>query len=227
MPWSRPTGNTLSAGSTSASNPMQPTVTPGAIGRLIIVSAVQETTGATFTISDTGGHTWATMNAADSIAGAGTAQSWWTRATTAAAITITVTPSQVAGGLFGGVLIDVFDGEIASGDPVSAASSATFPSGSITSSITPLHDDCLLWGCAFDTITAVGAGFTKGADDAAGDWTEYKALTGQSGASQTVNFTGSGAAVLLKAALRPVAGGGGSDLSVSSIGEPVVGGSSF
>jgi hypothetical protein len=68
----------------------------------------------------------------------------------------------------------------------------------------------LLYGAANDSITAVGSGFTKGADDTGGDWAEYKVLTGGAGGSQTVNFAGSsGAWILLMSTFVGTTSGGG------------------
>jgi len=51
-------------------------------------------------------------------------------------------------------------------------------------------------------VSAILAGFTKGADDTQGDWTEWKILSGQAGTPQTVSFTGGPGYIIQTIAIR-------------------------
>jgi hypothetical protein len=117
------------------------------------------------------------------------------------AATITATFTGGTDSAFANDLIDEFSGADTS-NPVDASNSSA-SSGSCTSTVTPTVNDDMLYGTCQDTVTAVGTAFTKGADDASTDWAEYKKLSGQSGVSQTVNFTGSGTYQTFSAALKP------------------------
>ncbi|HTE63622.1 MAG TPA: hypothetical protein VK631_24915 [Solirubrobacteraceae bacterium] len=214
MAWSRITGGAQQASSSGVTT-RTVSVTPGAVGRLILVAAGHATTTTTFTISDTAGNTWTILNARKTQAGSGAMQSWWAVANGTGATTITITYS-VNLATFGNMLVDVFDGNDTTA-PASANNSASAASGAPTGTVTPADANCLSWGASNDSITAVGSGFAKGADDTVQDWTEFKALTGGSGAPQTVNFSGSsGAWILLMAALKPA--GGGTDATASPAG---------
>lgn len=69
------------------------------------------------------------------------------------------------------------------------------------------NNDALAGACSPATsTTAVGGGFTKGADDSSGDWTEFQILSGGSGVNQTVNFTSSGGWAAAGMTVKPAAG---------------------
>lgn len=202
MAFARITGNaaqTANAGTTIAA-----AVTPGAVGRLIVVGCGCETTTATLAIADTAGNTWNVLNAKTTQAGSGAFQSWWAIANGTGATTITHT---IAGatGVFRNILIDIFSGN-ATTSPVSNQNTAGAASGAPSGTVTPNDPDCLVWGVANDSITAVGAGYAKGADDAVSDWSEYQELSGGSGVATTVNFSGtSGAWIMHMGAFKPLA----------------------
>jgi hypothetical protein len=52
-------------------------------------------------------------------------------------------------------------------------------------------------------VTAVGAGFVKGADDRVGDWSAYKLTSDPAGTVERVQFTNSVAYVLSIVTLAP------------------------
>jgi hypothetical protein len=79
-------------------------------------------------------------------------------------------------------------------------------SGNCSITVTPANNNDGLWGACNDSVTAVGGGFTKGADDTAQDWGEWKILSGGSGVGQTVNFTGSGTWDEVGATIKPSGG---------------------
>lgn len=208
MAWSRITGG-ANFGNFVATFTRTVTVTPGAANRAILVACGHSDTTCTFSVADTAGNTYTATSVRKTQAGSGAMHAFWALANGAGAITITVTYSVTLNASFGNMLVDVFDGNDTSAAPISAANSASGASGAPSSTLTPADNDCLLWGAANDSVTAVGAGFTKGADDTQSDWSEYEALTGGSGASQTVNFSGtSGAWILFMAAIKPAGGGG-------------------
>ena len=179
----------------------------GAANRIMLVFSGNADTTTTATISDTAGNTWNALQAKFTQAGSGAVYAWWALANGSGSTTITVNWSSNPLG-FMNMLVDVFSGNETS-SPISATSTSTAASGAPSGTLTPLDNNCLLWGATNDSVTAVGAGFSKGADDAAQDWSEYKELAGGSGASQTINFSGtSGAWMLVKAAIKPVGGGG-------------------
>lgn len=129
------------------------------------------------------------------------AAAFWAYAPNTSLVTITGSFGGVSAG-FMGDLEDEFSG--VDGTNAVSASTAIAGSGSCSASVTPGENNDGLWGICVDSVTAVGSGFTKGGDDTQQDWSEWKILSGGSGVSQTVNFTGSGTfqemAVAIKAA---------------------------
>ncbi len=182
-------------------------VTPGATNRIILVAAGNASTTGTFSIVDTAGNTWTTLNARTTQTGSGAMQSWWALSNGSASTTITITYSvNCAASGFCNVLADVFSGN-ATASPISSQSTAAAATGAPSGTVTPADANTLLWGAANDSITAVGAGYTKGADDTVQDWSEYKEIAGGSGAAQTVNFSGtSGAWLLHMGSIKPAGG---------------------
>jgi hypothetical protein len=188
----------FAAGTTIAAS-----VSPGAVGRLIVVTSGHDSVTATMTIADTAGNTWLAACPRRSQSGGGSLQTWYAIANGTGSTTITVTDSASTG--FRNILIEVFDGNSAT--PLDNHTETSAASGSPTTTIVPVANDCLLYAASNDSITAVGSGFTKGSDDGAQDWAEYKALTGGAGGSQTANFTGSGAWILCVATFAPAGAG--------------------
>jgi len=80
--------------------------------------------------------------------------------------------------------------------------------GCTGAAVTPVNNDNAIWFACVDNATAVAGGYTKGQDDGANDWTEYKILSGGSGAAQNPSFTSSGAFMLGSVAISPPAVGG-------------------
>jgi hypothetical protein len=70
------------------------------------------------------------------------------------------------------------------------AVAATEGTGDCMGTITTAHANDAVWAAcnSNQAVTAVGAGFTKGADDRAGDWSEYKLTTDPVGTVQSVRF---------------------------------------
>lgn len=62
--------------------------------------------------------------------------------------------------------------------------------GDCASTLTTGSPDEAVWGACTSqtTVTAVGMGYTKSADDGAGDWTEYRLTTDPVGTVETVRF---------------------------------------
>lgn len=67
---------------------------------------------------------------------------------------------------------------------------ATQGAGNCTGSVTTGHAGDAVWAaCNTQTsVTAIGAGFVKGADDDVGDWSEYALTTHAAGTVETVEF---------------------------------------
>lgn len=170
--------------------------TPGQVGDLICVAGIVDgLAGVTFTISDTATNTWTTANPVFTGSGTNRAQSWYAFANGTSSTTITVTASGTV--TFRIILVDDFRGT-ASDSSVLGPHNETSGSGTPTSgSIALTSNECVVWSFCADTVTAVGlidgTNGTKGADDAGGDWSEYRVLTGRSGNSITAAFAGSGA----------------------------------
>lgn len=74
--------------------------------------------------------------------------------------------------------------------------------------VTPANaNDAVWWGCV-DSVTALSGGYTVGQDDAGGDRTEFKILTGGSGVAQSPGYTSSGAFTLGGVTIKASGGGG-------------------
>jgi hypothetical protein len=54
--------------------------------------------------------------------------------------------------------------------------------------VTPANNNDAVWYGCFDNVTGVSGGYTKGQDDATGDWTEYKILSGGMNVVQNQGF---------------------------------------
>jgi hypothetical protein len=121
---------------------------------------------------------------------------------------VTFTATFTGGATFSAISIigDEFSGVDTTGGTTTfeATNSATATSGSPALSVTPVNNNDAIWGAAQDTITAVGAGYTSGANDTQGDWTEWKILTGNAGTTQTVNFTGGPGYILQAIAIKAI-----------------------
>jgi hypothetical protein len=107
------------------------------------------------------------------------------------------------------IIGDEFSGNDITGGTTTfeATNSATATSGSPTLNITPVNNNDALWGAVQDTTSAVGSGYTKGADDTQGDWTEWKILVNNGGVSQVVNFTGGPGYILQAVAIKALSPG--------------------
>lgn len=120
---------------------------------------------------------------------------------------VTFTATFIAGSGYAAISIlgDEFSGNDTTGGTTTfeSANSATATSGSPTVNVTPVSNNDGLWGACQDTTSAVLAGFTKGADDTQGDWTEWKILSGQAGTPQTVSFTGGPGYIIQAVAIKP------------------------
>lgn len=113
--------------------------------------------------------------------------------TSAATVTFSFTATSGGCGAFMNVLVDEFSGMNAT-NFVDVNTPGSGTTGSCSYSVTPTANNDMLWAGCNDSVTAVGSGFTKGADDTQTDWSEYKLLSGGSGSAQTVPFTGSSGA---------------------------------
>lgn len=124
--------------------------------------------------------------------------------TSSATFTATFTGGGNCG--FVSALRDEFTGNSTVGGTTTfnAHNANTATSGGCTgAAVTPPNaNEAVVFSC-FDSVTAVGGGYTKGQDDAQMDWSQYKILSGGSGASQSPSFTSSGAFTLLGVTITP------------------------
>jgi hypothetical protein len=192
--WVKATQNSNAAGSTIAA-----TIAPTNSGDLIIIHADGNVTTQTATIAATG---WSFNVLVGKTTTTSTlSYAWWAFAPSTASATITVTFSSTTN--FHSILVDEWTG-MDTVTPISgAAASATGSSVTPTVNVTPADNNTGLWGGSMDSITAVGAGFFKGADDTQQDWTEHQVIAGGSGVAQTVSFTGSSTWLIFAAAIKP------------------------
>src|SRR4029077_17767271 len=107
--------------------------------------------------------------------------------TSAATITQTWTISSGGCNLFFNDLIDEFSGADATNFVDASSTPATGTTG-CSLSVTPVVNNDGLWFACNDNASGSGT-YTKGGDDAAGDWTEWKILSGGAGVSQASAWT--------------------------------------
>lgn len=187
------------------------TRTAGAINNLLVVSGVSSTRTNALAISDTQGNTWTTVNPDFNDATNGARQqSWFALAKNTSSTVVTVNEGTASS--FLSITLDEFTGNHTTAPLDQVNHSVAGASGTpAAANITLGANDCLVWGQASDTVTAVGnidgSAATKGADDGSGDWTEFRVLTGRTGVSVTAAFTGSGAYDAFVASFKPAAAG--------------------
>src|ERR1700732_2787990 len=91
------------------------------------------------------------------------------------------------------VLADEFSGNDPTGGTTKfEAHNESFDNGVIGictgAPVTPANNNDAVWYGCFDNVTGVSGGYTKGQDDATGDWTEYKILSGGMNVVQNSGF---------------------------------------
>lgn len=185
------------AATASAVSQVQKAITPTK-GNIIFACGSSSTdTTSTLSISDTAGNVWTTVEA-KTTAGTSIMQSWYAVANGSSSTTVTYAFTNQEN--FSFLLLDEFAGQ--SIRPIDNHAKAT-GSGTPTVSITPVLNNCGLWVPCNDSNTAVGAGFTLGADDANQDLSEWQILSGGGGSPQTCNFTGSGNFIIFSTSIAP------------------------
>lgn len=187
------------------------TRTAGAIGNLLLVSGFSSARTNAGSVSDTQGNTWNVCNPDFNDATNGSRlQSWYAWAKTTSSTTVTFANN--SGANFIGMTLEEFTGNhpTATLDQVNhsvAGATGTNPTGP---AITLGADDCLVWALHVDATTGVGnidgAAATKGSDDGASDWSEFRVLSGRSGASVTAAWTATGAYDDFIASFKPASG---------------------
>ena len=95
--------------------------------------------------------------------------------------------------------------EFTNNDPATTFDGTQLASGvgNCASTVIQMHADDAIWATCQSAgySTVVGNGYTKGADDGAGDWAEYKITSSAAGLAQTPTFTTSGPNDFLSAAI--------------------------
>src|SRR5215469_4107662 len=134
-----------------------------------------------------------------------------------ATVSWTVSGNSCAG--FQNVLADEFSGNDTTGGTTTADAHNQATGGSGCSlSVTPANANDGVWFACNDTVTAVTGSYTQGANDADGDWTEFKILSGGSGVAQSAGFTSSGAMVILGATIKPAGGAASKTCTMAMMG---------
>lgn len=191
------------------SNSQTFTCTPTAANDAVVFKVTCADPG-TVTAISMSGTSWTFTNISGVV---GSASAGWgatfgaiTPNTTAVTFTVTYTGATSCGS-YKDYAMDEFSGTDTTGGATTfEAHNQATGSGSCSITVTPVSADDAIWGACEDSTTAVGAGYTTGQNDAGGDWTEYKILSGGAGASQTVNFSGSGNYVVYAVAIKPPGG---------------------
>lgn len=123
-----------------------------------------------------------------------------------ATVTWTVTGSTCNG--FQNALADEFTGNDTTGGTTTFDAHGQNTGGSGCSlSVTPANANDAVWFACNDSVTAVGSGWTKGADDASQDVAEYKILSGGSGVAQNASYTSASQMVITGITIKPSGGG--------------------
>lgn len=177
---------------------VQKAITPTKGNIIFACGSSANDTTETQSIADTAGNVWTIVEAKTTSLGTSIMQSWYAIANGSSSTTVTYTTSNTEA--FSFLILDEFAGQ--SIKPIDNHAKAA-ASGTPTVNITPVLDNCGLWVVSNDSNTAVGAGFTLGADDANQDLSEWKILAGGGGASQTCNFTGSGNFIIFSTSIAP------------------------
>lgn len=161
--------------------------TAGTTGNLLVLMLSSGNTNTTnFTISDTQANTWVEANPFTGGGTAGNSRCFYALAKNTSSTTITGV--EVGSASAWEMALDEFSG-VDQTTPLDKHGEQTGSGTPTSPARTPTNVGAMAWGGTPDTVTAVGAGFTKASDDTAGDWSEYQL---NASGSITVTFTGSG-----------------------------------
>lgn len=167
------------------------TISLNGVGTFLLVFSGTSDSGATQTISDTIGLPWVDFSGPIVGGAPDVCNTWYAFSTASGPCTITITKD--AGVQFINIMVDEFSGV----DPVDILDNSAFLTGNSTTPSTTFtsvgSSKSMAWAACNDSLTLVGTGFTKGADDGSSDWTEWKAINDNKNAgSVDVGFTGGG-----------------------------------
>ena len=191
------------------------TVSPAAIGNLLVVGFDSADPAANPGISDTGGHTWKVLNAKfTDNPHHQVLISWYAIANRTSPITITAVSNRPNNWI--SMTLDQFSG-VDTSNPVDQHVESR-PEGSasnpaIGSSMTPSVDNELVWAFAAGMISGTGnidgSAASPGGDSLGDDRSEYRILTGRAGVPMTASFTTYSPFKynILSATFRPASGG--------------------
>ncbi len=179
------------------------TVTPKQAGDLLVVFAGSNNTTDTLNISDSAGNIWTPLNPTTSQSSEGMARSWYAISKGTVSTTIAVTGN----GSWRDLLFDEFRG-VNQSSPVDKVGQKAGSGTATAGPLTPATSNELVWAGSLGTITSVGSGYAKGADDYSQDWTEDKTVVGGSGAGQSAAFGNSGTYLCLMALFKPAVSAG-------------------
>ncbi|HTR49391.1 MAG TPA: hypothetical protein VMJ10_01710 [Kofleriaceae bacterium] len=71
--------------------------------------------------------------------------------------------------------------------------------GNCAATVTPSASTDTVWAACSGNLSAIEAGFTKGADDANNDWSEYRLTGAAAGSAEQVTFTSAGTSWVMTA----------------------------
>lgn len=191
---------TTAAGNMSGLNCAAPVATrtinsyvAGAAGNLVMISVSCAAASAPSAVVLTGtGWTWTQLGSITGSATSGFMAVFWAFAPNTTSVTFTQTWTIASCGGFLNNLIDEFHGTNPT-TPIDNSILTTNTTGGCLGTITPVANNTMLWSACNDSVTAVGSGFTAGANDTQQDWAQYKQLSGGGGASQSIAFASTGA----------------------------------
>lgn len=185
------------AGTACSTTPCTLALAPHAAGEILTFKACDYygTPGAgatgTFTISSTGFvYTTAIAEVTDTT-NKNQCQAWWTTSQGTGSFTTSVAYTGSTSTTSLNVYVDDWSGADLV-NPIDATNSGMGTSSTPSITVTVKRNNDGLEGFLWGSFSAVGSGFTVGANDSNGDASEHKILSGGAGAGQTVNFTQSG-----------------------------------
>ncbi|MGE5184838.1 MAG: hypothetical protein ACM31C_22355 [Acidobacteriota bacterium] len=185
------------------------TVAAAHAGDAVVIHVFCESTAAPTAYSITAsGWTFTPLSPITGPAGGFYAASAGAIAPDTAATAFAVTWSGTASCTFVDELGDEFTGNDPAGGSVTFGAHAQVAAGTgdCTAALTtPDTNDALWAACTTNCVSAVGPGFTKGADDAHCDWSEHRSSTDAAGTPETVTFatTAQTSYVMTAATIKP------------------------
>jgi hypothetical protein len=168
------------------------TVSPAALGNMLLVGVDSAVTAANPSISDTGGHTWNVCNVLFRDNPHHQAlTSWYTFATVTSSITITVASNVAADWI--STVLDEFSGVESLDQHIESTPEGSASNPAIGNSMTPAVNNELVWAFGVGMISATGSidgsAALPGGDSGGDDRSEYRIMSGRAGVPMTCSFS--------------------------------------